>query len=227
MRLLFALINDVRFQVKYGFYFLYAFFSGIYVAILFAIPPEYKTIAASIIILSDPAMLGSFFIGGIWLLEKGEGLHNYWGISPLRPVEYIMSKAISLAFISAVAAILIAAIGLGGGVDFLLLAVSVFIGSMAFTLIGLITATYSRSVNQYLTLITPVQIVLTTPPILSVFGIQHPVLELSPGTALLRFIHASVGGPGGTGMLPAVVLFLWLGLAFFCANKRIPSAMQS
>jgi len=60
MRFLSTLLNDVRFQVKYGFYFLYAFFSSIYIAVLLVCPQEYKKIAAAIIILSDPAMLGSF-----------------------------------------------------------------------------------------------------------------------------------------------------------------------
>ena len=34
MRLLNALKNDIRFQMKYGFYFLYAFFSAVYIAVL-------------------------------------------------------------------------------------------------------------------------------------------------------------------------------------------------
>ena len=72
-----ALKNDIRFQIKYGFYFLYAFFSLIYMAVLWIMPSEYKNMTASLIILTDPAMLGIFFIGGIWLLEKREGLHRF------------------------------------------------------------------------------------------------------------------------------------------------------
>ena len=107
MRLLNALKNDIRFQIKYGFYFLYAFFSAVYIAVLLITPREYKSITASLIILTDPAMLGLFFMGGIWLLEKGEGLHGFWSVSPLRPVEYVWSKSVSLAVLSTVSADLI------------------------------------------------------------------------------------------------------------------------
>ena len=107
MRFFHALKNDIRFQIKYGFYFLYAFFSGVYIAVLLLIPSQYKIMAASLIILTDPAMLGVFFTGGIWLLEKGEGLHRFWSASPLRPCEYILSKSISLAILSTISADLI------------------------------------------------------------------------------------------------------------------------
>lgn len=94
MRILNAIKNDIRFQIKYGFYFLYFFFTVVYIVALRITPSEYKNMAASLIILTDPAMLGVFFMGGIWLLEKGEGLHRFWSISPLRTIEYVWSKAI-------------------------------------------------------------------------------------------------------------------------------------
>ncbi len=126
MRFLSALVNDIRYQIKYGFYFLYVFFSVIYIAILFLCPAEYRKAVASIIVLTDPAMLGSVFIGAIWLLEKGEGLHSYWGISPLRPIEYILSKAMSLAIISTISADLIVIFGLRIVVNYFLLSISIF-----------------------------------------------------------------------------------------------------
>ena len=116
MRFLSALKNDIRFQVKYGFYFLYAFFSAVYIGVLAMVPPAYRDAVAALVILTDPAMLGIFFIGGIWLLERGEGLHRFWCVSPLRPVEYVLSKAVSLAVLSTVSADLIALVSLGRGV---------------------------------------------------------------------------------------------------------------
>ena len=62
MRFLNTLKNDVRFQIKYGFHFLYAFFSVVYIATLKITPLEYKNLIASLIILKDSAMLGIFFI---------------------------------------------------------------------------------------------------------------------------------------------------------------------
>lgn len=225
-RFLSALANDIRYQMKYGFYFLYAFISAIYIAALLIVPGEYKKAVASVIILTDPAMLGMFFIGGIWLLEKEEGLHGYWGISPLRPMEYILSKAVSLSVISTAAAVLIVLLGLRGEAGYLSLLAAVFTGSGIFTVIGLTVATYARSVNHYLLIASPPAVFFSVPPILAVFGISHPFGEILPGTALWRGISSSLGTPAGGGIQTWLILTAWLGLALYFANKRLPSGFQ-
>ena len=227
MRFLLTLINDIRYQFKYGFYFLYVFFSVIYVAILFLCPAEYRKVVASIIVLTDPAMLGSFFIGAIWLLEKGEGLHSYWGISPLRPIEYILSKAISLAIISTISADLIVIFGLRINVNYFVLSISIFTSSMIFTMIGLLLASYARSVNQYMLLVSPLEIVVTVPPILAVFGITHPVFNTIPGMALWRMISYSIGVVESMGVWPYFILIFWFEIVLLLASGRIPKAMQA
>ena len=224
MRFLLTLINDIRYQMKYGFYILYTFISAVYIAVLLVCPTEYKRLAASLIILTDPAMLGTFFIGGIWLLEKQEGLHGFWGISPLRPFEYILSKAVSLALISILSANLIIVIGLREAYNFLLLTAGVFVSSMVFNLIGLMVATYARSVNHYMLIVSPPMVIFSVPPILTAFGITHPVMEIMPGTALWRTIGRSLGIADMSVWL-WVVLLIWLGLVLYPANRRIPRAM--
>jgi len=77
MRLLMATAHDIRYQAKYGFYFLYAFITVVYSAILYFLPDQHKSIGASLILLTDPATLGFFFVGGIWLLEKDEGYTGF------------------------------------------------------------------------------------------------------------------------------------------------------
>lgn len=136
--------------MKYGFYFLYAFFSVVYIAALRITPSEYRNITASLIILKDPAMLGVFFIGGTWLLEKGEGLHRFFWIAPLRPVEYVLSKSISMAILSMLSTVLIVLFGMRDRICFSLLGFSVFVGAAVFNLIGRMTASYARSVNHYI-----------------------------------------------------------------------------
>lgn len=227
MRFVCTFLNDVRYQIKYGFYFLYAFFSAVYIAVLFLCPPEYKKLIASIIVLTDPAMLGSFFIGGIWLLEKGEGLHGFWGISPLRPTEYILSKALSMAVISTVSADLIVLIGIREITDYFALTIGILTGSMIFTVIGLVVASYARSVNHYMLLISPLEIILALPLILAAFGFTHPVLNLLPGMALWNMIGNSVGISDKGSVWALLILVLWLMAAVLYANIRIPKAMRA
>lgn len=63
---------DLRFQAKYGFYFLYTVLTVIYVTVLFALPESWQEKAAAILIFSDPAAMGLFFMGAIVLLEKSQ-----------------------------------------------------------------------------------------------------------------------------------------------------------
>lgn len=226
MRFLNNIKNDIQFQIKYGFYFLYAFFSIIYIGVLIITPLEYKNIVASLIILTDPAMLGVFFIGGIWLLEKGEGLHHFWNVSPLRPLEYILSKAISLAILSTISSNLIILIGMRSRINFGVLSLSVFIGAVAFNLIGLMIASYARSVNHYMLIVTIPAVFLSIPPILTAFGFTHPFLEIFPGTALWRIIACSIKMERNTNYWLWINLVFWLGCALFSTNLRIPTALQ-
>lgn len=227
MRFLNALKNDMMFQIKYGFYFLYAFFSAVYIAVLVITPPAYKTMAASLIILTDPAMLGMFFAGGIWLLEKGEGLHRFWSVSPLRPMEYVLAKSVSLAVLSTISAGLIVLVGMGSTVHLVLLSFSVFLGAVVFNLIGLMIASYARSVNHYMIIVIVPTVLLSLPPVLAAFGLTHPLLEIFPGTALWHMIMNSIDMTRKMNGWMGAVLILWLGVFLFLADKRIGTALQS
>lgn len=227
MRFLNTLKNDIHFQVRYGFYFLYAFFSIVYIAVLMLVHAEYKTLTASLIVLTDPAMLGIFFIGGIWLLEKGEGLHSFWIISPLCTVEYILSKAVSLALLSTLSADLILLISMRSRVQFLFLSASVFAGAVTFNLIGLMAASCAHSVNQYMLIAMLPSIFLAVPPVLTAFLGPHPLLELFPGTALWHLIAASLGSENGGSLRMWGNLILWFMILLFPAKKRIGTALKS
>lgn len=227
MRFINALKNDVRFQIKYGFYFLYAFFSAVYIAVLVVTPPVYQKIVSSLIVLSDPAMLGVFFVGGIWLLEKGEGLHLFWCVSPLRPIEYVLSKSVSLAVLSTISAVLIAAVSMRGAVRLALLAFSVFGGAVVFNIAGLTVASYARSVNHYMLIVTLPAVFLSIPPILTALGFTHPALELFPGTALWHMIASSIDPEKSASPGTFVVLLLWFGTLLWIAKIRIGTALQS
>lgn len=227
MRLMNTLKNDIRFQINYGFYFLYAFFSTVYIVILRMTPIEFKGIVGSLIVLTDPAMLGIFFIGGIWLLEKGEGLHRFWRISPLRSVEYVLGKSISLAALSTLSADLIVWMGMGRINHFLYMSVGIFIGAVVFNLIGLIVATYARSVNHYMLIAVLPSIFVSMPPLLTAFNFTHPVLEVFPGTALWRLIVNAMNSSLQINGWIGINLCFWLVFLLFLANKRIEVALQS
>lgn len=225
MRLLRALRQDVRYQLRYGFYFIYAIFTALYVGILLLIPAgEIRSIVAVIMAVSDPTMLGFLFIGGIWLLEKGENVQAYYCSSPLKPMEYILSKCMSLSMLSVLSSIPILIIGFRPLSRVALLIPVIFFASMVFTLTGLVAATFAKSVNNYMINTIPFEIVISLPVVLYAFGIRFSLLRIFPGTIL--WILASEGAASiSEGIVYILALLVWLALALGIARLIVPKAL--
>lgn len=217
---------DLRYQFKYGFFFLYAVMTALYVAIISLLPSEWRQLGAALVILSDPATLGFMFIGGILLLEKGEGLHGYLAIMPLQLSEYVTAKAMSLATISTLAGVLIAAISLPGAINLPVLALSLFLGSAVFTLAGLAVGALARSVNHYLVISLPVELLLMAPPLLIILGFASPLLEVFPGAMLLRALAAAIGLAVPYPPILAIIgLLPWIWLMSWFARRMLQNTL--
>ncbi|MBE0600435.1 MAG: ABC transporter permease, partial [Firmicutes bacterium] len=63
---------DIRFQIRYGFYTIYGLFTLVYLGLLYALPDAWRGDAAAVMIFTDPAAMGLFFMGAIVLFEKNE-----------------------------------------------------------------------------------------------------------------------------------------------------------
>ena len=231
MRLLHVLKNDIRYQARYGFYSIYFILTCFYILILKQInDPMLKATAATLIILSDPAVLGYFFIGGIWLLEKEEGLHDYHAISPLKIFEYVLSKTLSLGIVSTCSATIIAGVTLPD-VNLWALAGITFLSSGFFTLIGLLFATFAKTVNGYLMISVPPAIILLLPSILTFFGIKVPLANLTPGTMVLELIsemlHNKITFSTNELLYTTLGLFFWTALLFIVVLRCVARKIQS
>lgn len=111
MRIVCLLKGDIRQQWKYGFYGLYLILTLIYAGVLSILPSNWKVTGTALIIFSDPAALGLFFMGAVILLERSQRVLESLAVSPVRPEEYIVSKALSLALISTLAAAVLGVVG--------------------------------------------------------------------------------------------------------------------
>ncbi|MCI5900918.1 MAG: hypothetical protein MRZ74_00090 [Blautia sp.] len=135
MRFKNLLLWDMKFQRRYGFYLLYGILTAFYVVLLFSVPQSWKKNAAAILIYSDPAAMGLFFMGAIILLEKSQRVTSFFAVSPIRVLEYVCSKILSLSIIALlVAAVLAAVADLG---SFLSVLTGTFLSSTVFTLLGI------------------------------------------------------------------------------------------
>lgn len=221
MRLKNLIIGDIRFQFKYGFYFIYLILTLIYIYIINILPDAWRGKAATIMIFSDPAAMGLFFMGAIVLLEKSERVLDSIAISPIKIGEYIISKVISLGLISTAVGIIIA---LAAGISNLfIVALGTFLGSAFFTLLGLIIAANTSSLNQFLAATVPVELLSFLPPMFYFFGYDKPYMLLHPGCIIIRFI----GSNSDNMLLLFIVLLLWLMVSYLFVYNYIQKMFQS
>ena len=188
-RLLNSIKADIMFQIKHGFYGVYIALSIMYIIVLSFIPPASIKYVLPILIYFDPAGLGLFFIGGMVLLEKEQGVLALLYITPLKVKEYILSKVITLSLISILAGVVISLLSYNSTVNYFLLCVSVFLVSVLFTFIGFLVSTKSKTVNDYLVRMVPVMM-LTIIPCASLI----PNSIVPPIVSKLLYIVPSVGG---------------------------------
>ena len=186
MRLGRLIRGDIHFQWKYGFYFIYFILTLLYVCAIAALPEHWKNNIAAIMIYSDPAAMGLFFMGAIVLLEKSQKVLNAMVVSPVKISEYILSKTVALIAISTVIALIL---GLVSGSNHLLgIAVGTALTSAIFTMLGIITATRISNLNQFLIVIMPIEIVCFVPPIVGLFVKLPDIFRFFPFTACINLI---------------------------------------
>lgn len=188
MRLISSLKQDITFQYRHGFYYAYLVVTIIYIFILKFLPASYQNDFLVFVIFSDTSILGYFFIGGIVLLEKGQGILNNIFITPLRLYEYIISKALSLSFLSLLASITIVFFTHCPPINLSLFMAGVFLSNLCFTFLGLAISARSVNVNSYL-LTASLIIIPFCLPLLAHFNIlENNTFHLLPTYASLTLI---------------------------------------
>jgi fluoroquinolone transport system permease protein len=188
MRLATAFLADVRFQFRHGFYYAYLFVSVVYIVLLRLVEDGMREKLAVFVVFSDPAMLGFFFIGGIILLEKAQGIFPALFVTPIRIAEYVWAKVWSLTLLSLGTSFFILLATVGTDMRVLPIFIGVTFTSAIATLIGIGLAVRVKTVNQFL-----VSSVLFVPiffaPVMEWIGGQSFIYYLFPGKASLHFLE--------------------------------------
>lgn len=220
MRFKNLLLWDMKFQRRYGFYLLYGILTAFYVVLLFSIPQSWKENAAAILIYSDPAAMGLFFMGAIILLEKSQRVTSFFAVSPIRVLEYVCSKVLSLSLIALLVAVLAS---VANRRSLLLVLSGTFLSSVLFTLSGMIIATKITSLNQFILATVPVEIIAFVPAILHLFDITPEYFRIYPGNVCMDLIAGRAFS--GTGLILTMVLIAILFcVAFGCVCKMWQTA---
>lgn len=208
---------DIRFQARYGFYLLYTFLTILYAAFIFALPVAAKEKAAPVLIFSDPAAMGLFFMGAIVLLEKSQRVTAFMSITPVKACEYVASKVLSLSAISVVVAVILSTAS--GSRAVLPVAVGTLLGSAMFTLCGVIVATRIVSLNQFILATVPVEIIGFVPAVFSLFLDLGSIWRFYPPVACMELVAGKE--PSAVGMLLTILTIILLFWTACCLVRKM------
>jgi len=221
-RILPCVRTEVRLQLRYGLYTVYAIVCAVYILILRALSPDARRLVLPVLVFLDPTMLGFFFVGGMVLFELGDRTLTSLFTSPLRITEYFAAKILSLGLLAVLASLTVATAGAGMSYRPLLLTASVLPTAAVFTLIGLAAVSRFRTVNAYL-LASALYMLPFAVPLLDYFGVVgSPLLYLLPSQGALDLIAASFrpAAPRAAEWAPAAgSLAVWLVLSWLWAGR--------
>ena len=189
-KLLRLLKGDLFFLFKYGIFLVYSVFIVVYLVTLHYISEPTRSLVMKLLVFSDPAAMGLFFMGAVVLLEKSQRVNSSLAVSPVTTKAYILSKA--LAFMLAGLAVGLVIAGGSGHLLNLWAVIGVIGASLLFSMAGLFIACKARSLNQFIILSLPVEILISTPAFFYPFGkLTSPLWIFHPGLAAMRLLFTS------------------------------------
>lgn len=214
MRLVRLILGDFYFQMKYGIILLYCIITLFYLTVLGVVPQEAKITTAVILVFTDPAAMGLFFMGAVVLLEKSQRVNCSLAVSPMKTSEYLIAKTITFLVTGTVVG---GILSIFAGINKLSLSVlGIALSSALFSLCGLIVAVKVNTLNQFLIATVPVEILVVVPALLSLFNILHsPLWILHPGIAAITLIRYS----SAFWYLCVISLLFWIGIVFIISKK--------
>lgn len=214
-RLVALINNDLRLQARQGVYLAYGFVVLFYVAVLLGLGPHLPTWAVGLVLYSDPAAVGFFFLGALMLLEKAEGVRGALAASPVGAVDYLAGKVLTLASLSLVATVVIA-VTTHPGANLPLLVLSQGLTALGFIGLGVPIALRFRTVNGYLVGAGAALAPFLVPAALALVEPMPVWFGLWPPVAQLRLALVATGY--GSADLWQLVLMLVVNLGFAAAT---------
>lgn len=150
MRFMSALVFDIKFQWRHGFYIAYAFVCACYWTLLYFIPDKHLEKIVTVLTFSDPSTLGLILAGGILLLERDQGIHDPLFVTPIRTREYLLAKATSLSVLSLTAAWVIHITSSGVPESPFLFSIGIVLTSSLMTFLSIGVVVRYRTINGFI-----------------------------------------------------------------------------
>lgn len=219
----FALLRqDIRFELRHGIYTVYAAVCGMYLLLLLSMPQSIRLVISPLLIFTDPAVLGFFFMGGMVLLERKQDVLSSLFVTPISPAQYVLSKALSLSFLSLGTAFLIVLPFFIRDLHLLPFFLGVLLTAMLVGLLSIPFAVNAESLNEYF-LSSGLFMVVFMPPLIEYFlQSGNKLFLVFPTQASIVLIRGGFSGISPTAQLAAAAyLLIWIAAAWVLANRSV------
>lgn len=191
---------DMAFQYKYGFYLLYVLLTAFYICLINFLPENLKETAKIFFIYIDPVAIGFFFMGAIILLEKSQNIFSSLIVSPMSFMNYLIGKVVSLSIISTLSAFLIISFTIHNCNIVMLM--TVFVATSIFTVLGMLGALYSDTLNKFILLSCLLALLFCVPGVFYLFGIFPKITAFHFAPAIIQGLQGNI--------ISLLISVLWL-----------------
>lgn len=196
-RLATLVAHDARLQYRYGIYAAYAFVVALYAMVLVWGAQWLPAWVPAVIIFTDPAALGFFFLGALMMLEKAESVRTALAVAPISAADYFVGKTFTLTSVSLIACAVLL-VFVHRSADPALLLATVALTAVQYIGIGVPIALRFRTVNAYLIgsagFLTPV----IAPGFLALLPDMPIWLAIIPAVSQLRLMMVATGAAHAT-----------------------------
>lgn len=197
--------HEARLQFRYGIYYAYAFVIAFYMAVIYALGDSLPGWLVGVIIFSDPAAVGFFFLGALMLLEKSEGVRTALAVTPLSSSGYFWAKSITLTSMACLAVFAVA-IGLHEDVNYWGLMPVVALTSVQYLAIGVPVVRLFSTVTSYMMGAAFLLIPVVLPALFALIDPMPKAAMLLPAAAQFKLILVFTGFGDAT-MLEVAFMF--------------------
>lgn len=221
MRLKTAVRWEMRLQFRNGFYYAAAFIAVMMTIVLWQLPRAELPTILPVFVLGNMTVGTFYFMAGLVLLEKGDGVLEGLVVTPLRESEYLAAKVASLTLLTLVENMLIVTAVYGFNYNLVLLVAGLGLMAGFNVLFGFIAVARYDSINRFL-LPSVLMTMILTIPLLDYLGLwTSPLIYLHPGQAMLLLLKGAFQPIAAWQTMYAILYgALWLGL-LFKASLRI------
>lgn len=190
-RLISTILIDFKQQYRYGF-FIVAAFTVLVLILMLSQFDQHASLTFIPLFIFMNMMLGTFyFVAGMVLFEKGEGILQGLIVTPLRVEEYLGSKVLTLTALSLVENIVMVTVIFGTNYNVLLLIAGTIISAIMYILIGFVVVSRYRSISEYLIPSGVILVAIMLPVIDYLKIFETPLMYLHPMQAPLVLMKAA------------------------------------